>query len=205
MKLVIDHFDQSLIENLQTLTSISFSLLLGFLVWYDLLFWRKNKSNRTNSVLFLEMITNTVRPLLNEIFYLGSRSPILAFKKIESLLHQYKTSDHQNQIAILEHIAKEYHPDQQQVNAQVNYSSWKTMFSSIADVSLDNRSKSCHRSTSSISVNVFIPAQNRNMPNFFVWLDGNPMVFVHWFNYEPICSNTCRKSVCSAFVCWEMT
>ena len=78
------------------------------------------------------MITNTVRPLLSEIFYLASRSPILAFKKIESLLHQYKTSDQQNQIAILEHIAKDYHPDQQQVNSQVNYSTWNTLFSSIS-------------------------------------------------------------------------
>ena len=66
------------------------------------------------------MIANGVRPLLNEIFYLGSRSPILAFKKVESFLHQYKTSDQQNQIAILEQIAKEYHPDQPQVVSQVN-------------------------------------------------------------------------------------
>jgi ABC-type multidrug transport system ATPase subunit len=69
--------------------------------------------------LFSEMITNIVRPLLDEIFYLGSRSPILAFKKIGLLLQQYNTSDKQNKIAILEHIAKVYHPEEEKVRLQV--------------------------------------------------------------------------------------
>lgn len=65
------------------------------------------------------MITNLVRPLLDEIFYLGARSPILAFKKIGTLLQQYDTSNKQDRIAILEHIAKTYHPDEQKVTSQV--------------------------------------------------------------------------------------
>lgn len=60
-----------------------------------------------------------VRPLLNDIFYLGSRSPILAYKKVGALLHHYKTSDKPSKIAILDHIAKEYHPDEQQVMTQI--------------------------------------------------------------------------------------
>ncbi len=65
------------------------------------------------------MINNIVRPLLDEIFYLGSRSPILAFKKIGKLLQQYHTSNKNDKIAILEHIAKVYHPDEQKVVVQV--------------------------------------------------------------------------------------
>jgi hypothetical protein len=60
-----------------------------------------------------------ITTLLNEIFYLGSRSPILAFKKIGRLLQQYNTSDKNNKIAILEHIAKEYHPNEEKVALQV--------------------------------------------------------------------------------------
>lgn len=65
------------------------------------------------------MITNLVRPLLDEIFYLGARSPILVFKKVGTLLQQYNTSNKQDKIAILEHIAKVYHPDQDKVRAQI--------------------------------------------------------------------------------------
>ncbi len=72
--------------------------------------------------LFLDMINNIVRPLLDEIFYLGSRSPILAFKKIGKLLQQYNTSNKHDKIAILEHIAKVYHPDENKVLPQVGYS-----------------------------------------------------------------------------------
>jgi hypothetical protein len=76
--------------------------------------------NKSGYLSFLsEMIKNIVRPLLDEIFYLGSRSPILAFKKIGMLLQQYNTSDKNNKIAILEHIAKEYHPNEEQVASQV--------------------------------------------------------------------------------------
>jgi hypothetical protein len=67
------------------------------------------------------MITNTVRPLVNEIFYLGARSPILAFKKVGSLLQQYNTSDKHDKISILEHIAKVYHPDEEKVTSQVRH------------------------------------------------------------------------------------
>ena len=63
-------------------------------------------------------ITN-VRPLVNDIFYLASRSPILAYKKVASLLDHYKTSDKTHKIAILDHIAKEYHPDEQQIENQL--------------------------------------------------------------------------------------
>jgi len=70
-------------------------------------------------LLFLEMLTKIVRPLLNEIFYLSSRSPILAFKKIGTLLQQYNTSDKHDKIAILEHIAKVYHPDEEKFASQV--------------------------------------------------------------------------------------
>lgn len=63
-------------------------------------------------------ITN-VRPLVNDIFYLASRSPILAYKKVESLLEHYKNSDKPHKIAILDHIAKEYHPDEQQIENQL--------------------------------------------------------------------------------------
>lgn len=65
------------------------------------------------------MITNTIRPLLEEIFFLGSRSPILALKKVEKLVHQYQKSDHHNKVAILEHIAKTYHPNEEAFTAQV--------------------------------------------------------------------------------------
>jgi len=65
------------------------------------------------------MITNLVRPLLHEIFDLGSRSPILAYKKIGIFLQQYNTSNKQDKIAILEHIAKVYHPDEQKIVSQV--------------------------------------------------------------------------------------
>ncbi len=65
------------------------------------------------------MITNIIRPLLDEIYYLSSRSPILAFKKIEKFLQQYNTSNNHDKIAILEHIAKVYHPDEQQVASEV--------------------------------------------------------------------------------------
>ncbi len=65
------------------------------------------------------MIINRVRPLLDEIFYLGSRSPILAFKKIGELLEQYNTSNKHDKIAILEHIAKAYHPDEEKVRTQI--------------------------------------------------------------------------------------
>lgn len=60
-----------------------------------------------------------IRPLLNEIFYLGSRSPILAFPRISTLLQQYNTSNNQEKIAILEHIAKVYHPDQGKVRSEI--------------------------------------------------------------------------------------
>lgn len=65
------------------------------------------------------MITNLVRPLLDEIFYLGSRSPILAYNKIGTLLQQYNTSNQQDKMAILEHIAKVYHPQEEKVRAQI--------------------------------------------------------------------------------------
>ncbi len=65
------------------------------------------------------MITNLVRPLLNEIFYLGSRSPILAYKKVGTLLQQYNTSNKQDKMAILEHIAKVYHPEEEKVRGQI--------------------------------------------------------------------------------------
>ena len=60
-----------------------------------------------------------VRPLLNDIFYLASRSPILAYKKVGALLEHYKTSDKPRKIAILDHLAKEYHPAEEQVAAQL--------------------------------------------------------------------------------------
>lgn len=60
-----------------------------------------------------------VRPLLDEIFYLGSRSPILAYKKIGKLLQQYNTSNKQDKIAILEHISKDYHPNEEKFTSQV--------------------------------------------------------------------------------------
>ncbi|CAF1302618.1 unnamed protein product [Adineta steineri] len=65
------------------------------------------------------MISKIVRPLMNEIFYLGTRSPILAYKKIETLLQQYNTSAKHDKIAILDHIAKAYHPDQEEVTSQI--------------------------------------------------------------------------------------
>jgi hypothetical protein len=65
------------------------------------------------------MINNIVRPLLDEIFYLGSRSPILAFKKIGIFLQQYKTSNKQDKIDIIDYIAKTYHPNEQKVLSQV--------------------------------------------------------------------------------------
>ena len=65
------------------------------------------------------MIKNVVRPLLDEIFYLGSRSPVLAHKKVASLVHQYETSDKPDRLAILEHIAHVYHPNEHDVLAQV--------------------------------------------------------------------------------------
>ena len=65
------------------------------------------------------MIIHRVRPLLDEIFYLGSRSPILAYKNISSLLQQYQTSNKQEKINILEHIAKVYHPDQVKVQTEI--------------------------------------------------------------------------------------
>jgi hypothetical protein len=66
------------------------------------------------------MISSVVRPLLNDIFYLGSRSPILASKKVASLVQQYAISDKQKKIAILEHIAREHHVDEHHVTTQVN-------------------------------------------------------------------------------------
>ncbi|CAF2588357.1 unnamed protein product [Rotaria sp. Silwood2] len=65
------------------------------------------------------MIMNKVRPLLNEIFYLGSRSPILAFKKVETLLDQYETSDKDNKIDILKYIAKTYHTPEENFASQI--------------------------------------------------------------------------------------
>ncbi|CAF3017145.1 unnamed protein product [Rotaria socialis] len=65
------------------------------------------------------IITKTVRPLLEEIFYLGARSPILAFKNVEKLLKQYDESDKQNRIAILKHIAKTYHPQEENFPSQI--------------------------------------------------------------------------------------
>ncbi|CAF5036965.1 unnamed protein product [Rotaria magnacalcarata] len=65
------------------------------------------------------IITKTVRPLLEEIFYLGARSPILAFKNVEKFLKQYDESDKQNRIAILKHIAKTYHPQEENFPSQI--------------------------------------------------------------------------------------
>ncbi|CAF1025323.1 unnamed protein product [Rotaria sp. Silwood1] len=62
---------------------------------------------------------NIVRPLLNEIFYLGARSPILAFKKVETLLDQYEISDKNNKIDILKYIAKTYHPPEENFASQI--------------------------------------------------------------------------------------
>jgi len=66
------------------------------------------------------MITNKIRPLINEIFSLNMRSPILTYKKVGALLQQYTTSDKQEKIEILKHIAQTYHPDEQTVRAQVS-------------------------------------------------------------------------------------
>ncbi|CAF4336921.1 unnamed protein product, partial [Rotaria magnacalcarata] len=67
----------------------------------------------------LEMIiTKTVRPLLEEIFYLGARSSILVFKNVGKLLKQYDESDKQNRIAILKRIAKTYHPQEENFPSQ---------------------------------------------------------------------------------------
>ena len=56
---------------------------------------------------------------MNEIFYLASRSPILAYKKIETLLQQYNTSEKSDKVAILSHIAKDYHPAEHDVTSKV--------------------------------------------------------------------------------------
>ncbi|CAF1095652.1 unnamed protein product [Adineta ricciae] len=65
------------------------------------------------------MNAKIVRPLMNEIFYLASRSPILAYKKIETLLQQYNTSDKSDKVAILSHIAKDYHPAEPDVTSKI--------------------------------------------------------------------------------------
>lgn len=65
-----------------------------------------------------DMITKVVRPLLDEIFFLASRSPILAYKKIDALLQHYQTGSTDEKAAILEHIATNYHPDERAVSAQ---------------------------------------------------------------------------------------
>ncbi|CAF5208650.1 unnamed protein product, partial [Rotaria magnacalcarata] len=64
------------------------------------------------------IITKTVRPLLEEIFYLGARSSILVFKNVGKLLKQYDESDKQNRIAILKRIAKTYHPQEENFPSQ---------------------------------------------------------------------------------------
>ena len=69
--------------------------------------------------MFLEMIPNIIRPLLNEIFYLGSRSPILVHHKVQNFLQQYQLSEKSTKIALIEHIAKEYHPDETQFRTEV--------------------------------------------------------------------------------------
>lgn len=74
------------------------------------------------------MIIKTVRPLLDEIFYLGARSPILAYKKVEQLLKHYNTSDKNNKIAILKHIAKAYHPHEDNFASQVLYFLFTELF-----------------------------------------------------------------------------
>ena len=65
------------------------------------------------------MNAKIVRSLTNEIFYLASRSPILAYKKIGTLLQQYNTSDKPDKVAILSHIAKDYHPIEPDVTSKV--------------------------------------------------------------------------------------
>lgn len=65
------------------------------------------------------MITNKIRPLLEEIFSLNTRSSILTYKKVETLLQQYTAGEKQERIDILKHIAKTYHPDEQTVRRQV--------------------------------------------------------------------------------------
>ncbi|CAF1269899.1 unnamed protein product, partial [Rotaria magnacalcarata] len=65
------------------------------------------------------IITKTLRPLLEEIFYLGARSSILVFKNVGKLLKQYDESDKQNRIAILKRIAKTYHPQEENFPSQI--------------------------------------------------------------------------------------
>ena len=117
------------------------------------------------SLCFLDMIKNVVRPLLEEIFYLGSRSPVLAHKKVASLLHQYETSDKPDRIAILEHIAKAYHPDEHDVLAQV----CSPLDAARLNRSISNtRRKRGPRRISSNNAHAFTLVQNPSMPSYFV-------------------------------------
>lgn len=139
-----------------------------------------------------EMNPNSVRPLLNEIFYLASRSPILVHQKVQKFIENYQNSDQKSKLKMLENIAKEFHPEEKDFRSKV-----KTKRTKIEKENFSFRSSKKLRRKKILFnfVDEFKRWPNRNISNFSVWSADKRTASVLWFIFAPIFSIFFHKQV----------